>query len=120
MSAQTTRATTGQHSARVRRGHQSVLAWADLFSARMTIVLVLLAVLLVTGVWVIYTTFKSRYLLNELQQLKNQRNELQVQWGQLLIEQSTFSLEGRIERKAMDELQMEVPDFSEIVMVRYE
>lgn len=97
-----------------------MLVWADLLSARMTIVLIVLAVLVVSGVSVIYTTFKSRYLLNELQQLKSQRNELQVQWGQLLIEQSTFSLEGRIERKAMDELQMEVPDFSEIVMVRYE
>lgn len=86
----------------------------------MTFVLVLLALLLVSGVSVIYTTFKNRYLLNELQQLKNERNELQVQWGQLLIEQSTFSLEGRIERKAIDELQMVVPDFSEIVMVRYE
>ncbi|OGT71400.1 MAG: cell division protein FtsL [Gammaproteobacteria bacterium RIFCSPLOWO2_02_FULL_57_10] len=86
----------------------------------MTFVLVLLTLLLISGVSVIYTTFKNRYLLNELQQLKNERNELQVQWGQLLIEQSTFSLEGRIERKAIDELQMVVPDFSEIVMVRYE
>lgn len=120
MSAQTARTATGQHGGKARRRQQSVLAWADLFSARMTIVLVMLTLLLVSGVSVIYTTFKNRYLLNELQQLKNQRNELQVQWGQLLIEQSTFSLEGRIERKAIDELQMKVPDFSEIVMVRYE
>ncbi|MGB4247750.1 MAG: cell division protein FtsL [Pseudohongiellaceae bacterium] len=120
MSAQTTRTARVQHSAGTRRGQQSVLVWADLFSARMTFVLVLLTLLLISGVSVIYTTFKNRYLLNELQQLKNERNELQVQWGQLLIEQSTFSLEGRIERKAIDELQMVVPDFSEIVMVRYE
>ena len=120
MSAQTTRSAKDHHDDRVRRGQQSVLVWADLFSARMTIVLVLLTLLVVSGVSVIYITFKNRYLLNELQQLKNARNELQVQWGQLLIEQSTFSLEGRIERKAIDELQMEVPDFSEIVMVRYE
>jgi cell division protein FtsL len=69
---------------------------------------------------VIYTTFKNRSMLNELQQLRNQRNELQVQWGQLLIEQSTFSLDSRIERKAIEELQMIVPEFSDVVMVRYD
>lgn len=98
----------------------SVYRWAALFSPNMFVVLVLLAALLMSGVAVVYTTFKSRYLLNELQQLKTQRNELQVQWGQLLIEQSTFSLESRIERKAIEELAMEIPDIAEIVMVRYE
>ena len=99
---------------------QSVLAWADVFSARMVFIVLLLGVLLVSGISVIFTTFKQRLLLNELQGLENQRNELQVQWGQMLIEQSTFSLEGRIERKAVEELQMELPEISDIVMVRYE
>jgi cell division protein FtsL len=86
----------------------------------MTLVTVLLLALLVSGISVIYTTFKNRSMLNELQQLRNQRNELQVQWGQLLIEQSTFSLDSRIERKAIEELQMIVPEFSDVVMVRYD
>jgi cell division protein FtsL len=86
----------------------------------MTLVAVLLLALLVSGISVIYTTFKNRSMLNELQQLRNQRNELQVQWGQLLIEQSTFSLDSRIERKAIEELQMIVPEFSDVVMVRYD
>jgi cell division protein FtsL len=47
----------------------------------MTLVTVLLLALLVSGISVIYTTFKNRSMLNELQQLRNQRNELQVQWG---------------------------------------
>lgn len=98
----------------------SVYAWSALFSPRMGVTLLLVLSVLVSGVAVIYTTYQNRYLLNELQQLKSQHNELQEQWGQLLIEQSTFSLESRIERKATDELAMEVPAISEIVMVRYE
>ncbi len=98
----------------------TVYRWSALFSPRMGVILTLLLCVLVSGVSVIYTTFKNRYLLNELQQLKTQRNDLQVQWGQLLIEQSTFSLESRIERKAIEELAMEVPEISEIVMVRYD
>jgi len=86
----------------------------------MLLIAVLLLALLASGISVIYTTFKNRSMLNDLQQLRNQRNELQVQWGQLLIEQSTFSLDSRIERKAIDELQMKVPEFSDVVMVRYD
>lgn len=107
-------------SARRAAVQTTVYGWSALFSARMGLIIFLLLCVLVSGTSVIYTTFKNRYLLNELQQLKTQRNELQVQWGQLLIEQSTFSLESRIERKAIDELAMEIPDISEIVMVRYD
>jgi len=99
---------------------KSVMEQTALLSSKMLAVLVLLFALLVSGISVIFTTFNNRYLLNELQQLKQQRNELQVQWGQLLIEQSTFSLEGRIERKAIDELEMKVPELADIIMVRYE
>lgn len=99
---------------------ESVLEQTNLISAKMLLIVLILIALLVSGVSVIYTTFQNRYLLNELQQLKHQRNDLQVHWGQLLIEQSTFSLEGRIERKAVEELQMKVPEIADIIMVRYE
>ena len=38
----------------------------------------------------------------------------------VLIEQSTFGVEARIEQKAIDQLQMEVPDIANIVMVDHE
>jgi cell division protein FtsL len=119
------RAQSHKQEARVQarsasRGEQPVFDWAAIFSPRMMLICMVLASVLASGLAVIYVTYKNRNLLNELQQLKNERNALQVQWGQLLIEQSTFSLEGRIERKAFDELQMQVPEFSELVMVRYE
>jgi cell division protein FtsL len=120
MSTPTDKKNAGRSGAKTRQGEQAVFSWAAIFSVRTQFILLLLLILLATGVSVVYTTFKNRYLLNELQQLKNQRNELQVQWGQLLIEQSTFSLEARVERKAIDELQMKVPEFAEIVMVRYD
>lgn len=120
MSTQTDKNNEVGSGVKARQGGQAVFSWTAIFSARTQLILFLLLILLATGVSVVYTTFKNRYLLNELQQLKNQRNELQVQWGQLLIEQSTFSLEARVERKAIDELQMKVPEFAEIVMVRYE
>ena len=59
-------------------------------------------------------------MFNELQELKDEANELETEWGQLLIEQSTFGVEGRIEEKAASQLLMQVPDLSEIVMVTNE
>lgn len=117
MSAQTNKINVhGRRSA----GPVSVYGWSALFSPQMGTIVLLLLFVLASGISVIYTTFKNRYLLNELQQLRTQRNDLQVQWGQLLIEQSTFGLESRVERKATDELAMEVPPISDVVMVRYD
>lgn len=99
---------------------QPPLVWCGLLSARMTSLLVCLLGIFISGTSVIYTTHQSRNLFDELQGLQDQRNELEVQWGQLLIEQSTFGVEGRIERKAVEELQMEVPELGDIVMVKYE
>ena len=66
------------------------------------------------------TTHENRFAFNELQELREQANQLDVTWGQLLLEQSTFGVEGRIEQKAVDQLQMQVPELSSIVMVSNE
>jgi cell division protein FtsL len=69
---------------------------------------------------VVNTTHQNRFSFNELQELREQANALEIEWGQLLIEQSTFSVEGRIEQKAVDRLQMQVPETSSIVVVSHE
>ncbi|MBL4820681.1 MAG: cell division protein FtsL [Gammaproteobacteria bacterium] len=80
--------------------------------------LLLILVFLGSGLSVVFMTYQNRFLFNELQQMRNQANELEVQWGQLLIEQSTFGLEGRIERKATQQLQLRVPEVDRIIMVK--
>lgn len=66
---------------------------------------------------VIYSTFQTRKLISEYQHLQNQRNELQTEWGQLLLEQSTWGSFNRVERLATDELKMHVPDPQQVVMI---
>jgi cell division protein FtsL len=105
---------------RPENSQTTVLAWARVFDGRTLSILFFLALVMVSGVAVVNSTFKTRYTLNQLQQLRNEQNDLNVQWGQLLIEQSTFGLEGRIGRKAEEELGMRVPDWSRVTMVRYE
>ena len=75
------------------------------------------ASVLSSGLGVVKTTHENRYVFNRLQELRSEANDISVEWGQLLIEQSTFGVEGRIEQKATEQLGMRVPDVSQIVMV---
>ena len=98
----------------------SVLGWLGLSNARAVLLYVVLAIVLSSGLSVVRTTHANRFTFNELQQLKDEANRLDVQWGQLLLEQSTFGLDGRIEQKAIEQLQMQVPDIDDIVMVKHD
>ncbi len=94
-----------------------MLVWLGLTERDSGVFLALLAALLVSGLAVVATTHESRYEFNRLQELRSEASELNVEWGQLLIEQSTFGVEGRIEQKAVEQLNMHVPDVSRIVMI---
>ncbi len=67
---------------------------------------------------VVYAVNESRHLLNELQTLGNKRNSFQVEWGQLLLEQSSLVSQGRVEDIAIAELGMKIPAMENMVMVR--
>ncbi len=71
-----------------------------------------------SAVGVIYAVNESRHLLNELQLLENQRNALQVEWGQLLLEESSLISQGRLEDIAVTELGMQIPTLENMVMIR--
>jgi len=98
----------------------SVLEWAGVGTRVTFSLFVALTLVLVAGLSIVATTHENRFAFNELQVLRDQANGLEVEWGQLLIEQSTFGVEGRIEQKALEQLQMKVPDIAKIVMVAHE
>ena len=78
---------------------------------------VLLAVL-VSSVGVVYARHESRRLFIELQSLVAERDRLNIEWGRLQIEQSTWASPGRVERMARDRLHMHVPDPSQVVIIK--
>jgi cell division protein FtsL len=79
---------------------------------------VLLVAVCSSALGVIYTSFTSRHLLNTLQQQEKLRNDLQVEWGQLLLEQSSIVAQGKVEELAVAELNMEVPDMNKVVVFK--
>jgi cell division protein FtsL len=116
------RVTTRAHKKQldVTRKRESIFRWAGIFRPASLGLATLFGLVLSFGLSVVYTTHENRFAFNELQELKDQANQLQTEWGQLLIEQSTFGVEGRIEQKAVEQLQMQVPELSKIVMVNHD
>ena len=51
------------------------------------------------------------------QKMQNENSQMQVEWGQLLLEQSTWGSYNRVEQLATKKLKMHVPSPNEIVMV---
>ena len=77
--------------------------------------LVLAAVL--SAVAVVYSKHQSRKLFVELQALYQQIDELDIEWGRLQLEQSTWSSHGRIEEIARKKLNMTLPKANDILYI---
>jgi len=81
-------------------------------------VVVLSLAVVLSALAVVYAKFQSRVLFVELQGLSKAQDRMDVEWGQLQLEQSTWAAHGRIERLAQQRLQMVMPEASQIVVVR--
>ena len=81
------------------------------------LVLVFAVVCVISGMALVYTKHESRKLFVELEQLTNERDELNIEWGQLQIEQSTWAQHARIEQVATDELSLVRPATTEIFVI---
>jgi len=75
------------------------------------------AVCVISALALIYTKHESRKLFVELEQLTQERDELNIEWGQLQIEQSTWATHARIERVALEELSLARPKSTEIYVI---
>ena len=78
----------------------------------------LLLLLVISAQFVIYSSFEARGYINHLHQLERERNDMQVEWGQLLLEQSAWASHSRVESMVTEQLDMGVPLAQEIILVR--
>jgi cell division protein FtsL len=71
--------------------------------------LVLLGILIACALAVVTSQHQGRKLYVELQKEQELAKQLDVEWGQLQLEQSTWATHSRIEKIAGRELGMRVP-----------
>jgi cell division protein FtsL len=62
-----------------------------------------------TAIGVVFTKHEARDLFIELQGLNGERDALEVEWGQLKLEQSAWATHGRVEQTARVDLRMVIP-----------
>jgi cell division protein FtsL len=57
----------------------------------------------------VYFKHRSREMFVELERLETRRDNLQIEWGQLQLEQSAWSTHAFVERVASTKLRMATP-----------
>ncbi len=86
-------------------------------SARLLGVVLLAGALLASCVGLVYVQHLRRELFTELRALERERDRMQVQWGQLQLEASTWAAQDRIEQVASEKLGFRVPSPDRVVLV---
>ena len=84
----------------------------------MALNIVLLMVVFISALAVVDAKHEHRQMFVQLELLKQERDALNVEWGKLQLEQSTWGAHGRIEKVARKRLKMSTPKFEEMVIVR--
>ena len=80
--------------------------------------LLLLAVAIACALGVVTSQHKARKLFVELQKEKDRAQQMEVEWGQLQLEQSTWAMPARVEKIATVKLQMQLPKSAQIKFIR--
>lgn len=65
--------------------------------------------MLMSALAVVYTINIHRITCSQLQFAETQAHQLQLQWGQLLLEQASLATPARVERLATEQLHMVLP-----------
>lgn len=78
----------------------------------------LLVVLVVaSSLAVSWSVHETRRLTSQAQQLQREHDRLQTEWGQLLLEHSTWGSYARVEQMARQQLGMTLPKPEQTVLV---
>jgi len=86
-------------------------------NARLPLAIALAVALFVSALATVYVQHYRRMQFVELRVLERERDAMQVEWGQLKLEQSTWATHERIERLALKKLDLHMPPAEEIVLI---
>mgnify|MGYP003621139426 FL=1 len=82
------------------------------------LIAVLLVASIATAIGVVYARHQHRLLFVELSRLEKARDELNIEFGRLQLEQATVAESNRIDQVARLRLGMKFPEVGDVVEVR--
>jgi cell division protein FtsL len=71
--------------------------------------LLMLLAIAATAIGVVWSTHAHRQTVGELEILRQEQARLEVEWGQLQLEEAALAHPGRIESAARERLRMRLP-----------
>ena len=93
--------------------------WSDVrLSRSLCFQIVLMLSVLISALAVVYVTNLHRMTIAQLQLADQKSQELQLQWGQLLLEQASLATPGRVQQLAEEKLHMMLPAGKQTVILR--
>ena len=78
----------------------------------------LVALMMVSALGVVYAKHRNRMLYVELRDVQTARDDLNVDWGRLQLEQSTWATHSRVESVARKKLSMRNINYGEVIIVK--
>ncbi|MFT3763125.1 MAG: cell division protein FtsL [Pseudoxanthomonas sp.] len=82
------------------------------------LVFVLIAANVATAIGIVYARHRHRLLFVELSRLEKARDELNIEFGRLQLEQATVAEATRIDQIARARLGMKSPEAGDVVVIR--
>lgn len=79
---------------------------------------VLFIAVLGSAVAVVYSKHESRKLFVQLQGLEREKDRMDIEWGRMQLEQSTWATHAKIEKIASTRLEMQIPGADSVVIIR--
>ena len=79
--------------------------------------IILMISIFISAIYLIKVRHENRLLFIELQHLQQQRDQLNEEWGQLQLEQSTLVQHHRIEKFARQRLNMFLPNYDQMIVI---
>jgi len=101
-----------------RKSVLTLVIWQDILQHIVSYVL--LALVMISAFSVIYYTHVNRQTTSELELLFTQRDELDIEWRNLLLEQNSLAEHSEIESKASRLLKMKQPDANSEIIISLE
>lgn len=82
------------------------------------LIAILLVATILSAIGVVYARHQHRLLFVELTKLEKARDELNIEFGRLQLEQATWAESNRVDQIARTRLGMKFPETGDIVVVR--
>lgn len=79
--------------------------------------LLLIGIVVLCALGVVTSQHRARKLYAELQHAQENARKMNIEYGQLQLEQSTWAMHARIEKIATERLHMRIPDAGKIQIV---